>query len=122
MTLNVGNLWGTVRMVYPVLLQNRLRFHDKDFLQSLPEYISNPSVTGFMIEQAVLASIVLLNDLDIVPKYQRTMHAIFFEGDFPSFDTARNDLVFYVPKAFNFRNIDGIIVSIGQKGYTPARQ
>ena len=94
-----------------VLLQNRLQFHDMDFLHSLPQYISNPSVAGFMIEQAVLASIVL-HGLHIVPKHQGPITAIFFENKFPSFDTTRDEPALYIPKAFNFRHIDGIIVQI----------
>jgi hypothetical protein len=70
-------------------------------------------VFGFILEQAVLASIVR-NGLEIIPKSQKGIDAIFFEGDFPSFDTAK-DSALYIPKSFNFRNIDGILVHIAQK-------
>src|SRR5947199_605748 len=42
-----------------VLLESRLDNHDTEFLYSLPRFINNPSVAGFMIEHAVLASIAI---------------------------------------------------------------
>src|SRR6266480_4578738 len=43
--------------VATLLLTNKVNFADGDFLRSLPDYISNPSVSRFIIEQAVLSSI-----------------------------------------------------------------
>jgi len=53
--------------VSPMLLANKLLFGDSDFLRSLPDYINNASVAGYMIEQAVLASIAF-NGLSIASR------------------------------------------------------
>jgi hypothetical protein len=87
-------------------------FADTDFLKSLPDYINNPSVTGFMIEQAVLSSIVS-NGLAIGGGIGKPMRLIMFKDDIPQFRTDITDQpVLYCPRKFNFRNIDGIIVSV----------
>ena len=104
--------------VASMILENRWRFDDKDFLQSLPKEITNPCVAGFMIETAVLSSIVL-NGLNITADLNKQIDPIFFEGKFPTFDITKGKLRLYVPKVFNFRNIDGIIVHVGP---TPKRK
>src|SRR5436305_175868 len=60
------------------LLTNKVNFADQDFLRSLPEYISNPSVAGFMIEQAVLSSIAN-NGLNIKQEINRPMEVFLFQ-------------------------------------------
>jgi len=95
--------------VAAMVLENRWRFDDKDLLQSLPKKITNPCIAGFMIEQAVL-SLIVHNGLNITPELNNPMGHYFFEGEFPSFNTTKGKPVLYVPKVFNFRNIDGIIV------------
>jgi len=42
-----------------MLLANNVHFAGVDFLKPLSKYIDNPSVTGFMVEKAVLSSISL---------------------------------------------------------------
>lgn len=95
------------------LLENKMRF-DRELMQLLPNYVSNPCVTGFIIEQAILSSIVL-EGLNITPELNRPMEVAFFQADFPSFNTTTNGPVLYIPKVFNYRNIDGIIVRIAPK-------
>ena len=90
-------------------------FADKDFLTSLPDFIDNPSVAGFMIEYAVLSSI-RSNGLPIGPKIIGPMSVIIFEDDILQF---RKDIigksVLYCPRKFNFKGIDGVIVQIEKK-------
>jgi hypothetical protein len=92
-----------------LLASSNLRFTDKDFLKSLPEYIKNPSVTGFMIEQAVLSSNAL-NGLNISPETNRSMVVRLFKGQTANLDPDTEDPVLYLPHAFNFKGIDGLIV------------
>lgn len=99
--------------VASMVLENKARF-DKGIWQSLPEYTTNPCVTGFVMEQAILAWI-LLQGLNITPKLNHPMGVTLFQDDVPSFDTTKNDPVLYIPKVFNFRNIDGIIVYTGPR-------
>ncbi len=82
---------------------------ENQFLQSLNDYIHNPSVTGFFIEQAVLSSIanngLQLNDIN------KPMNTVMF-SDYPPYGKQenKNDTILYCPLAFNFGAIDGIIV------------
>ena len=93
-----------------------VNFADIDFLSSLPDYIHNPSITGFMIEQAVLSSIKS-HGLDIGAGINHPMKLVMFEGNFPRFETkVRKQPVLYCPQQFNFRGIDGIIVHIPPQG------
>ena len=93
-----------------LLATSNLRFADRDFLKSLPEYINNPSVTGFMIEQAVLSSIAL-NGLNIRQETNRSMEVKLFKGPTVRLDPNTENPVLYIPTAFNFKGIDGLIVS-----------
>lgn len=99
--------------VASMILENKVRF-DRKLLRSLPKYTSNPCVTGFIIEQAILAWISL-QGLNISTELNRQMGVTLFQDDVPSFDTTTNDPVLYIPKVFNFRNIDGIIIQIAPK-------
>ena len=84
-------------------------YHDTEFLNALPEYIDNPSVAGFMIEHAVLASIAI-NGLSYLPYSPSSIETSFFKGEIPSFDTSKDKTVLYIPQRYNFPTIDGIIV------------
>ena len=92
-----------------LLVGSNVRFCDMDFLQSLPDYIHNPSVVGFMIEQAVLSSIAL-NGLNIRPETNRRMVVKAFEEEVPNVDDDTEGPILYLPQAFNFKAIDGVIV------------
>jgi hypothetical protein len=92
-----------------VLLKKRLDYHDTEFLNALPEYIDNPSVAGFMIEHAILASIAI-NGLSCLPYSPSSIETSFFKGEIPSFDTSKDKTVLYIPQRYNFPTIDGIIV------------
>ena len=100
------------------LLTNKVNFANKDFLRSLPDYINNPSVSGFIIEQAVLSSIAT-SGLDIKkPEINRPMNVVSLQGRRPNFHTETKKPVLYIPQVFNFRGIDGVIVWIGPKPKT----
>ena len=79
-------------------------------------------MTGFIIEQAVISWIVH-NGLNVGQLKNQQMTVTVFEGDRPNW---QNDItkkpVFYYPRAFNFRAIDGIIVWIGSKPKTEKRK
>ena len=68
------------------LRANNVDFADKGFLNSLPKYINNPSMTGFMIEQAVI-SWIAHNGLDVEPLKNKQMTVTAFEGDRPNWQT-----------------------------------
>lgn len=99
--------------VASMILENKVPF-DGEVLRSLPRYTSNPCVTGFIIGQAILAWISL-RGLNITPELKQPMGVTLFQDDVPSFDTTKINPVLYIPKVFNFRNIDGIIVRIAPK-------
>jgi hypothetical protein len=61
------------------------KFGDADFLIALNDYITNPSVTGFFIEQAVLSSIAA-NGLEISEQVSKRMNTVMFKGDIPDFN------------------------------------
>jgi hypothetical protein len=111
-----------------VLLAKNVCFADKDFLKSLPQYINNPSVTGFMMELAVLSSIastglklVESNDLKIPAEINSPMEVNLFRGRIPNLDPNTEGPVLHVPQAFNFRAIDGVIVLKESRGRTKRR-
>jgi hypothetical protein len=111
---NVGNYTcGFIRNAVALELRmNGADFADVDFLTSLPNYINNPCITKFMIEQAVLSSMVS-NGLAIGESIGRPMILVMFKDEFPRFrtDVADQPVLYCSPK-FDFRGIDGIIVSI----------
>ena len=88
-----------------ILLAHRLHYKDRDFLQSLPDYITNPSVAGFMVEQAVLQAISIYG-LSFTKLLHQSMDAVAFT-DIPSFDTTGNEPVLYIPRVFNFNTSMG---------------
>jgi hypothetical protein len=86
-------------------------FADTDFLLSLPSFIDNRSVAGFMIEHAVLSSI-RSKGLAIGEGIQKSMDLRPLTVP-PEFEKAVTDEpVLYRPRTFNFKAIDGIIVLI----------
>jgi SAP domain len=101
------------------LLTNKVHFAE-DFLRSLPQYISNQSVAGFMIEQAVLSSIAL-NGLNVKREINRPMEVVLFQ-DIPRIYSNTKEPVLYLPRVFNFRAIDGIIIWIGPKPKTQRKK
>jgi hypothetical protein len=96
------------------LRANGWDFADTDFLKSLPNCINNPSVAGFMMEQAILSSIQS-NGLAVGGLIKKPMTLVMFDGKFPKFKTGiTNTPMLYCPRQFNFRGIDGIIVLISK--------
>jgi hypothetical protein len=85
------------------------KFSDTGFLMALNNYISNSSVTGFFIEQAVLSSIAS-RGLEISEQISKKMDTVMFSGDIPRFNRTEGDPVLYYPMGFNYPGIDGIIV------------
>src|SRR2546429_7236723 len=88
-----------------------VNFADTNFLASLPAFITNPSVTGFMIESAVLSSI-RSHGLAIGADIQRPMRIILFRRSFNIAMDITGEPVLYLPAKFNHESIDGIIVFI----------
>jgi hypothetical protein len=103
---------GLVRnAVADQLLDQGIYFADTDFLPSLPLVIDNPSITGFMIEHAVLSSIHS-NGLPIGAGLGTSMELRLFKNP-PDFEKVVTDKpVLYRPESFNFKAIDGMIVLI----------
>ena len=89
-------------------------FADSNFLISLLYYIDNPSVTGFMIEQAVLSSIGSTG-LAINAQIGESMDVrpLMKEPNFATNVTEKP--VLYRPIEFNYKAIDGMIVKAGKK-------
>jgi hypothetical protein len=90
------------------------KFGNTDFLTALNDYIDNPSVTGFFIEQAILSSIVS-RGLNIQGEIYKKMDTVMFSGSFPKFDKTEGAPVLYCPINFNYRGIDGIIIRFTEK-------
>jgi hypothetical protein len=90
-------------------------FADTDFLTSLPNFIDNPSVVGFMVEHAVLSSI-RSNGLAINAGIGDAMDVRLLRG----MSDIRTDItdkpILYRPQKFNFKAIDGIVVLIKSDG------
>lgn len=85
------------------------------FLQrALTIFADNPSVTEFLIEQAVLSSIGN-KGVDISEGINSPMETVMFGGDFPKIHT-RKPLTLYCPLQCNFRAIDGLIVALRTEG------
>jgi hypothetical protein len=96
--------------VATALLSLKEDFADTNFLTSLPRFINNPSVAGFMIEKAVLSSI-RSNGLAIGAGIHNSMEVVMFRTKFPPFKGGPTDRpVLYCPEQFNFPTIDGIVI------------
>src|SRR5438045_1657097 len=97
--------------VAAVLRERGENFVDTNFLESIYDNINNPSVAGFIIEQAILSSIGS-NGLAVRDCINQPMTVVIFEKEFPKFRIDLIDTrVLYCPKKFNFRAIDGLIVA-----------
>jgi hypothetical protein len=97
------------------LRANSVAFTATDFLKSLRDYINNPCVTRFMVEQAVLSSIELKGLAAALGERNSSMTVVMFHDAFPKFRTDTNSTIkpiLYCPQKYNFRGIDGIIVWI----------
>src|SRR5947209_12643443 len=86
-------------------------FADTDFLTSLPDFIDNKSVAGFMIEHAVLSSI-RSNGLAISAEIGKAMEVKLLRDLSDIKTNITGTAVLYRPKKFNFKAIDGMIVLI----------
>jgi hypothetical protein len=107
-----GNTCGLIRdAITDQLLMWGVDFADTDFLTSLRMFTTNPSITGFMIESAVLSSI-RSHGLAIGAKIKRPMKMRLFTDLFNIATDIINEPVLYYPKRFNHLAIDGIIVLI----------
>jgi hypothetical protein len=96
--------------VSSMLLSSNVLLADVDFLQSLDKYIDNASVTGFMVEKAILSSISLYGANIIASETNRSMVVKSHKSRIQSLYPRKGDLVLHLPGAFNFRTVDGIIV------------
>lgn len=86
-------------------------FADTDFLLSLPQFIDNEAMVGFMMEHAILSSIQS-KGLKIGANLGTSMELRLLEGS-PDFGNAITDKpVLYRPRKFNFRAIDGVIILV----------
>jgi hypothetical protein len=107
-----GNTCGLIRdAVAEQLLVWGIDFADTDFLTSLHMFTTNPSVTGFMIESAVLSSI-RSHGLAIRANIGRPMKMRLFADLFNIATDIIDEPVLYCPQKFNHPAIDGIIVLI----------
>lgn len=88
------------------------RFADPDFLLALPDFINNPSVTGFFIENASILSNGLPESG--FKGLSSPMKSKYFEDEFPGFSTTIGTTL-YVPTKFNYPGIDAISVSVQLK-------
>jgi len=92
-----------------VLLKKRLDYYNTEFLNVLPEYINNLSVTGFIIKHTVLA-LITINSLSYLPHSLSLIKTSFFKGEILPFNTSKDKTVLYIPQRYNFPTINGIIV------------
>jgi hypothetical protein len=107
-----GHTCGLIRdAVTEQLLMWEVNFADTKFLASLDDFIANPSVTGFMIESALLSSI-RSHGLAIGAGIRQPMKVRLFANSFDIDMDIIGEPVLYCPKKFNEEAIDGIIVFI----------
>ena len=86
-------------------------FADTDFLTSLPKFIDNRAVAGYMIEHAVLSSI-RSNGLAVSAGIKKAMEVRLLTNVYDIKTDIMGTPVLYRPKKFNFKAIDGMIVLI----------
>jgi len=84
-------------------------FLSNAWLTRMEEFRGNPVILGFLVEQACLSSISMhglhVRGLDV-----KNMTTIVFQG-YPMYDLS-HDLALYIPLTFNFKAIDGLILSL----------
>ncbi|KAL1916623.1 uncharacterized protein VTP21DRAFT_5327 [Calcarisporiella thermophila] len=91
-------------------------FLDREWLNRLRTFKDNPSVLGFVVEQASLSSISQ-NGLKVNGLGFSNMKTIVFSSDFPTYNFDLK-LALYIPLAYNFKAIDGLILSLDEKNKT----
>ena len=90
------------------------RYKEDKFDTYLLDHISNSSVAGFFMEQAVLSSIAS-RGLEISEQISKKMDTIMFSGDIPELNRTGGDPVLYCPMNCKYPGIDGIIVRFTEK-------
>jgi hypothetical protein len=93
------------------LLSWNENFADTDFLTSLPDFIDNRSIAGYMVEHAVLSSI-RSNGLTIDAEIGKAMDVKLLRGLSDIKTDITGTAVLYRPQKFNFKAIDGMIVLV----------
>jgi len=84
-------------------------FLDSEWLNSMITFRNNPSVLGFIVEQACLSSISQ-KGLKVGGLGFDNIPTIMFQKE-PTYKTSEQ-IAIYVPIAFNFKAIDGLILSL----------
>jgi hypothetical protein len=106
---------GLVRdAVADQLLEEDINFTDTDWLASLPNFINNKAITGFLIEYAVLSAI-RRNGLAISKGVGKGMQVKRLKGTSDLRTGVTGKPVLYRPEICNFPVIDGMIVLIKSK-------
>jgi hypothetical protein len=110
-----GKGWCTCSLVRDAvgdqLLTLNEHFADTDFLTSLPDFIDNRSVAGFMMEHAILSSI-RSNGLAIKAGIGDAMEVRILNSMSDINTDTTGTAVLYRPKKSNFPAIDGIVILI----------
>jgi hypothetical protein len=99
--------------ITPTLLANKVRYINGDFLRSLPEYIKNKCVVGYTVEQAVLAAIAT-HGLDVAD-VGGPMEVRVLDEQTPIQNPKEGLPQLLIPRNFNHRAIDGIIVRVEKR-------
>ncbi|KIX05607.1 uncharacterized protein Z518_06479 [Rhinocladiella mackenziei CBS 650.93] len=103
------------------LLELDVTFIDINFLNSLPHFIHNRSVVGFMMEYAILASI-RSQGLRVGEWGSKGMELSFFQTQPVIQSDIRDYPVLYRPRQTNYKTIDGMIVFIKDPKRTAKRK
>jgi hypothetical protein len=85
-----------------------------DLSVALEQYIDNPSVTGFMVEQAVLSWISTNGLASVDINLDGRMKPVAFENSTLDFSPQEQEPILYWPRSFNFCGIDRIVVRFGE--------
>ncbi|KIX08921.1 uncharacterized protein Z518_03578 [Rhinocladiella mackenziei CBS 650.93] len=93
------------------LLELDVTFIDINFLNSLPDFIHNRSVVGYMMEYAILASI-RSQGLRVGEWGSKGMELSFFQAQPDIQFDIRDRPILFRPRQTNYKTIDGIIVFI----------
>jgi hypothetical protein len=86
------------------------RFLNWNWISSFNDFKKNPSVLGFLVEQTCLSSIAQ-KGLHVNGLGFNNMPTKVFERSYPDYDLSL-DLRLYIPFAYNFKAIDGLILSL----------
>ena len=74
----------------------------------ISEFGDNPLVLGFFVEQSCLAQIAH-SGVYVGKAMVKPDKTILFDENFPLYDSSRA-VTFYIPKKFNFKAIDGLLL------------